>query len=358
MVAKVQITAEQFALRAGLIGGAVSSFVAWLIFNFYGPARVSIRGGLSITEVGFYMAVLACFVAYLYGFRQQVTAQVAADTRKATGKFVAWRDNLSLAFAYSVAVGGVLLIASRLFDQSFQGLTLDHFSSALIVGGVVGAVLYFITNAARNASSTAIIKLFAAVLVGGVMFSMFTNANVDWWRENFSTLGMSVSSANTAFNFTLVISALVMLALTTQVFSSLDAMIAHDKSLEKQLKSNIVKGFFVFIAIAFGCVGIFHYVPNSIMATLHNTSAFSLVIAFVSLIVLLRWLAPGFSKEFMTISYIIAGGLVGGYILFTQIGYLSLTAFELLAFVLCFSWLILFLKNVDLLAAQASTKKK
>lgn len=362
-MAKVQIKtsdsagyAERLALRVGLISGSVAGLAALFVFWLYGPERIMILGSVSITRVGFYMAVALAFAAYLLCYRRVIQDRVAQGEQSKVKSFTLWRDSLSLSLAYSIVTGGALLLFARLMDQSFQGMTLDIFSAAAIVGVVVGLVGYIIVNAAYSSSSESTIKLFSLVLVGGVLISMVSNTNVDWWRENFSTLGMSVSSKQTLFNFTLIIAALVLLALTSQVFASFDAMIAKSEGLNKKLRANTVKGFFVFIAIAFGCVGLFHYVPNTIFATLHNLSAYSLVISFVALIALLRWLAPGFSREFIITSYIIAACLLGGYLLFTRVGYLSLTAFELMSFILCLGWIILFLKNVDILAKRAIIK--
>ncbi|WP_243674216.1 hypothetical protein [Lentilactobacillus kisonensis] len=46
-------------------------------------------------------------------------------------------------------------------------------------------------------------------------------------------------------------------------------------------------------------------------------------------------------------SWLIAGALLAGEILFQFIGYLSLTAFEILAFMLAFTWLVMLFERLN-----------
>jgi hypothetical protein len=80
------------------------------------------------------------------------------------------------------------------------------------------------------------------------------------------------------------------------------------------------------------------------MHIVHNHLAQMLVVWILLMIGAIRWLLPQAGSEFLLMSYSIAGGLVAVEILFEGLHYLSLTAFELIAFGLAFTWLILLLQ--------------
>lgn len=64
------------------------------------------------------------------------------------------------------------------------------------------------------------------------------------------------------------------------------------------------------------------------------------------MIIAVRWLLPGVSREFLSTSYIIGGIIIFAAILFQFVHYLSLTAFEMIAFALAMSWIMLLLQNI------------
>ena len=77
---------------------------------------------------------------------------------------------------------------------------------------------------------------------------------------------------------------------------------------------------------------------------MHNRVAGYLVYLFIILIVLIKWLLPNVNKDFLKLSYTVGVLLILSVLLFQGINYLSLTAFEIVAFVLAFSWLLILLK--------------
>ncbi|WZU00160.1 hypothetical protein MGH68_11120 [Erysipelothrix sp. D19-032] len=77
---------------------------------------------------------------------------------------------------------------------------------------------------------------------------------------------------------------------------------------------------------------------------MHNRVVGYLVYLFIILIIAIKWLLPSVSKEFLRLSYILGGVLVIVCILFLGVHYFSLTTFELMAFVIAFSWLLLLMQ--------------
>ena len=108
----------------------------------------------------------------------------------------------------------------------------------------------------------------------------------------------------------------------------------------------ILKALLILMALLLGGVGLFPYDDSLFNQTMHNRVAEGLIYIFIVLIIGIRWLLPKVTKQFLKISYGVGAALIGSVFLFQGIHYLSLTAFELISFVLAFSWLLLLLQNL------------
>ena len=77
---------------------------------------------------------------------------------------------------------------------------------------------------------------------------------------------------------------------------------------------------------------------------MHNTVATGMAVIFAAIVIGLRWLVPAMPRVFVLLGYVFVGVIVLLGIFFA-IGYYNLTAVELVAGVLIFSWIIVFLRN-------------
>ncbi len=90
------------------------------------------------------------------------------------------------------------------------------------------------------------------------------------------------------------------------------------------------------------------YFPNN--ATyhhLHTRFAGYLVYIIIVLIVSVPILLPKVTKDLLLTSFAIGGVLVGLQFGFQEVHYLSLTAFEMSAFILAFTWLVLLFNHLE-----------
>nr|WP_237671029.1 hypothetical protein [Lactococcus lactis] len=79
---------------------------------------------------------------------------------------------------------------------------------------------------------------------------------------------------------------------------------------------------------------------------IHNNSAFGLVAVVLIMIIFLKWLVPNISKEFLALSWTALIALILSAIAFMGIHYLSLTVFEIIAFAIAFTWLVMFINSL------------
>ena len=69
-----------------------------------------------------------------------------------------------------------------------------------------------------------------------------------------------------------------------------------------------------------------------------------MAVVFAAIVIGLRWLVPAMPRVFILLGYAYIGVIVVLAVFFA-IGYYNLTAVELVAGVLIFSWIIVFLRN-------------
>jgi hypothetical membrane protein len=157
-----------------------------------------------------------------------------------------------------------------------------------------------------------------------------------WWQENLSTLGISDDISSLAFNITLVIAGAIIVMIAN--FAAAGIVTTNDQQVRGR---NLVGGAITLIGILLACVGIF---PVDQFYRAHNVSATGMVIVFIVTAIRLRWWVPAMPRVFLLLGYVCVGVIVV-LAVFYLTGYYNLTAVELVAFVLIFSWLIVFLRN-------------
>lgn len=168
---------------------------------------------------------------------------------------------------------------------------------------------------------------------------MAVNNERYWWQHNLSFLGTRNASSGWQFNATLIFSALLMIALIDYLFVSLQEYYPGSRRLI------LLRALLTLTAINLGLVGVF---PNNISSHyLHDQVASFLIYCVLALIIGVRWLLPQITKEFLYLSYGVGAALAVAEVLFRGIGYLSLTAFEMLAFVMAFGWLLMLLDRIE-----------
>lgn len=339
---------EDRSIRAILIATPVVAIIVLLLNQLFNDGRpLSILGRPSFAAYITPIAMLVVFAVFIHRYLTEYYPRgSSSDMYKR--RLAVTADGISLGLVYMIVAGAITIWLERIFSNSFIGLKLDQYTSSMLIGLVVGIVAYSIIRITRHISSKQTINVLALFLVGGVIVSMLTTEEPSWWEANFSTLGQATQQFTASyyiFNLTLILSGFALVVLARQVIADAKEVFVGGPNGSKN-KLRTVYVFMVIASLGLAGVGLFPYTPDSYKAFMHVFSAGLVAVSFGVLIGLLRWLLPSASKSFLAISYIILGSLVGSYILFTRVGYLGLTAFELGCFAICFSWLYLFTQQV------------
>ncbi|MFC8799845.1 hypothetical protein ACFT2C_19085 [Promicromonospora sp. NPDC057138] len=324
---------ESSALLAGAGAFVLGALVGLFVFRDSG---VPISGRGSIGDFAAIGGALVAIAAFLFGCVLRRT-QIRRDEAGGSGRpRLRWFDIAALALAHAViALLGWIGLAS-VVGESFIGAT-AYSTAAAVLGGVALAVTaYLAFLSAVNLTPMMVSLVLALFLVVGAFTSMLSATDPYWWQENLSALGMTDDISAMAFNLTLIIAGVMV----TTIAHYTTAYLPHSTPMEVRGRT-LVRTALVLIGVLLACVGIF---PVDDFLAAHNTAAIGMVIIYVTMVVSLRRLLPSMPRVFVLLGYIYVGVIVILAVFFIT-GYYNLTAVELVAAVLIFSWIIVFLRS-------------
>ncbi|GAA1445976.1 DUF998 domain-containing protein [Leifsonia poae] len=254
-----------------------------------------------------------------------------------------WYDVVAVAVAHGViALLGWIGIAD-LLEKSFIGAQVYALSAALLAAVAIAASTYVAFLSAVSMTPTLLSLVLAVFLVVGSFASMLSASDPLWWQKNLSTLGLPDDVSSLAFNLTLIIAGVIVTAIAH--YSTADLPARTPRELRGR---SWVRGALTLIGILLACVGLF---PLDRSLTIHNISASGMAIVFVTLALGIRSFIPTLPRVFAILSYTFVGVIVVLAAFFIS-GYYTLTAVELVAFLMIFSWLIIFMRNTRALGSN------
>jgi Predicted membrane protein len=331
---------QTFGLRYFLIPSLVASIIFFIYEKYKDVKTIDFTGNsfnsLSTQTIllGLLTGIISFSIFFIKGKRGN----------KRYLKVIYWRNFPTIVISFALMLGSVLISIFWLFGILFAGADFDIYTSTFLIFIFTSIINYVMIYFAVTITPNRIITLLMLVIIGGVMSSMISNSNLKWWKINFSFLGTSNAQSSWQFNITLIISALLMLALIDYLFVILNYSYPKNKRL---LGLRIL---LTIMALSLGGVGIFPNNKVGHLHELHDQSAWMLVYVVIIMIIGIKWFLPTIPKEFYYFSYGVGIFLIIADYLFQGIGYLSLTAFELIATFMVFAWILLLFQNLEKLS--------
>ncbi|HEY9310365.1 MAG TPA: DUF998 domain-containing protein [Microbacterium sp.] len=324
---------ESLALGVGAVSFVVVALVAMIAFGFQ-AAPISGPG-----SVGQFAAIASGVVAFLAVVGGRILAHRQGVHRRL--KPLDYVDVAALAFAHAViALLGWTLLAVILED-AFIGAEVFPLAVLILSGATSAMTAYLAFYSATHMDLQLLAVVLAVFLVFGVLASMLTASDPNWWKDNLSALGMSSNVSAFAFNITIIVAGFLVTTLAR--YSTRGIPTPNPKGIGRVRVTLIVVGVFL------GMVGLF---PVDRFFALHTSVASGMVVAFGVLVIALpRWI-PSMPKAFVALGWLfLAVTLLLAVFFF--IGYYTLTAVELVAGILVFTWIVLFIRNAAALAQDA-----
>ena len=318
---------RQFNVIWILIASILTSVAFWIFINAVHLHQVPLVGTNSIASgliVFGGLSGMILFSAYFISNRKKITVAYSAKTFWRTFPVIV----ISFVLILSLALMGIAWGLSRLFT----GITFGHVVAMMLFFVFVTAINYIMVRIGLAVNYGMLTTIMILVITSGAVMSMASNGR-NWWQHNLSFLGTKHANNSWQFNLTLVFSSLLMVALVDYIFVSLRAVV---KNTWRTITLRII---LTVTALDVGAVGLF---PNNAnFHILHDKVAGYLVYLIIILIVGIRWLLPEVGKRFLALSYGMCVGLVVIDLMFKPLHIISLTAFELIAFILAFGWILI-----------------
>ncbi len=339
---------ESKAIYSALAGGIIG-FLVGLVTFVGGNVEIFSRG-LSLGFVVTILASVLSLVIYLI-----VTMRHAKSTKSL------WRFVLQHVDSWAVSiVHGLLAFLScavifYIINASFIGARLDVWAASIISGLICGTICYITYLSAKHMNSMLLSIILALFLLSGTFVSMLTASDPLWWYQHFSSLGASGGVSGYAFNATLIIAGVVIMALAKYVTRDLYALQSPHPSASDDKKIRVFQSLLATIGLALAGVGLFVY---DVFPLTHKVAASGLAVLFLLIIMLLPWLVPHFPKAYFIASYLLLAGLMVSVWLFAGVGYFNLTAFEMVAAGIIFTWIIIFVRHLAAMVQDSSAADK
>ncbi|MFE7197471.1 DUF998 domain-containing protein [Microbacterium oxydans] len=341
-----EASAAVFEATALIVGAGffVAGFAIGLPVFWGHDLAISGSGSIGVFAAcgGAITAVIAFTLGRLAVRPERLDPQAVRDGFSVPGDRLRWYDLTAIAFAHAaIACLGWLGIA-ELLERSFTDAPVFPLPGAILVA-VAFALTGYVCFLSAVALTPMVLSLVLAVfLVVGAFASMLASSDVHWWRDNLSALGMSTNSASVAFNVTLVIAGIMVTTISRYATAGLPA-----ETPEERRGRFMVRGGLILMGIFLACVGLF---PVDEFFLLHNTVATGMTVVFGIIVVGLPWFLPTIPRVFVAFGwiYVLVIILLAA---FFAVGYYNLTAVELIAAVLIFSWIIVFLRTAGSVSA-------
>ncbi|WP_231555016.1 DUF998 domain-containing protein [Microbacterium sp. ZOR0019] len=338
-----------FEATALIVGSAFLVIGFLVALPVFWGHELAISGSGSIGVFAAFGGALAAAIAFALGRLavrpEEVDPGTARDGFSVPGDRLRWYDLAAIAFAHAaIAYLGWLGVA-ELLERSFTDAPVYAFPGAVLVA-VAFALTGYVSFLSAVALTPMVLSLVLAVfLVVGAFASMLASSDVHWWRDNLSALGMSSNSSSIAFNTTLVIAGIMVTTISRYATAGLPAEDPVDRR-----GRFMVRGGLILLGILLACVGLF---PVDEFFLLHNTVATGMCVVFAVIVVGLPWFLRTIPRVFVGLgwAYVLVIILLAA---FFAVGYYNLTAVELIAAVLIFSWIIVFLRTAGSIGARAT----
>lgn len=326
---------EALALQIAVVAFVLAALMALLVFRLQ-PAPIAGPG--SVGQYAALASALTAVVAFLLG------RAIAADphrTRRIGVLDVI--DIAALAFAHAVIALLGWTLAATIIEAGLIGAVVYPVPVLLLGGAAASVTAYVVFFSATHMDMALLAIVLALFLVLGVLTSMLTASDPQWWKENLSALGMTDDLSARTFNLTLIVAGLLVTTLARYATRGIPTT--------RRGGVRAVRTCLVVVGVFLGLVGVF---PVDEFFWVHTAVASGMAVAFGVLAFGLRRWIPGVTRTFLALGYLFILVIIVLAVFFAT-GYYTLTAVELIAGILVFTWIILFLRTADALRRDAAT---
>lgn len=345
-------TVERLSLWTAMIAALVTAVLTLILgAGEEGLRMVGARD--SAAARGLISTVIICLVvgplAYTRGMRARnrlLPAEFRRDYRISA---------IPMTLAATLLVAVIVAWSFELFNRSFQGIQFSTAGLTIFLALLSGVVAYGVTTGMSKLRTQGMLYLVVASLFGTLLFAGATNDDPYWWEYSFSHLGMTASDSKAIFNFGLLFTG-ALIVIWQQFFIKEFAALER-RGLVTHRTVQLIRTGLIASGIMLAMVGVVRFGIGLFFNIIHDLSAGGVGV-ILGLMMLTMWkLNPHYVKEFYYMSGVILAGMIFAAAA-KVLGFIGLTALEMAAFALASLWLILFLRNTELLLEHVAPETR
>lgn len=328
-------TLESLGLGVGTVAFLVVVLIALAVFRF---ESAPISGPGSLGQFSAIASAAAGILAFIAG--RYIVHRNEAGQRLTVLDYL---DIAALAFAHGIIALLSWTLLAVILTDAFIGAEVFALPLLALSGAAAAVTAYLVFYSATHMDLPLLAVILAVFLVEGVLAAMLTASDPYWWKDNLSALGMTNDLSAMTFNLTLIVAGFIVTTLARYTTRGIPTSHAHG--------IRWVRLCLVLVGIFLALVGVF---PVNDFFWLHTGFASGMAVVFGVLVIRLPVWIPGIARPFVALGWLFIGVIVILAIYFA-VGYYTLTAVELVAGILVFSWIILFIRNAAALETDVRT---
>lgn len=324
---------EAIGLQISIFAFVLAGLVALVVFRLH---SAPISGPDSLGQFAAIASAVTAIIVFVLG--RIIAADPARHKRLGVLDII---DIAAFAFAHAMIALLGWTLAATIIEAGLIGAVVFPLPVLMLAGAAAGLTAYVTYYSSTHLDLQLLATVLAVFLVLGILASMLTASDPQWWKENLSALGMTDDLSARAFNLTLIVAGILVTTLARYATKAIPT--THPRGVSSVRTCLIIVGIFL------GMVGVF---PVDEHFGLHTGVASGMVVAYAVLVIAVRWWVPGVSRTFLLLGYVFTL-LIVVLSVFFAVGYYTLTAVELVAGTVVFTWIILFIRTADALKRDA-----
>ena len=320
------------ALAAGLLAAlfAAIAFVGKL---------TPIWGGWSVGAAAMCSVGVAALIASVVGYwRSRNQPGQRWRLTLPSWKFVV--DTAAVAVVHVAIAAIVTFGAFSILQEGFRDLLVDAYAAIAGVAVGTGLATYAVYLSVSKLTTVTMSQLLVVFMTLGTFASMAISTDPHWWRYHFSHLGTFGDRGSSLFNVTLIVAGV--LVTTFALYMDRDLRLLHERGrIAYRWSARAESALFVTLGVMLAGIGT---IPINLSVVVHNVFSLGTSIVFGVMLLTAPFILRGMPWQFFLVTLGFFAALGGAAVLHFQVKYFNLTAFELVAYIILFGWIAVFVR--------------
>lgn len=255
---------------------------------------------------------------------------------------------ISLTLAFTAGIFSYLL--SLLLPEAFHRLPYTNIGISFFIAGLMAMIFFLISDFVFRINAKKLALLLLTTFLSGFFISAVSSLDTTWWRWSICSLGMPTNPSKVFYNFTIIITGIMMLILGVFLTPELDNLV-NNKIITAR-KSKLLKILYLIEASDIIMIGVIPYGVTTPLNYVHNFFAYYSFAHIGIIILFCRLLFKNFPQKFINLSYIIFACTAIYYFVNLYFKIFPAALAEIVVMVVAGIWIFLTVKTIQHLSEE------